>query len=124
MNEVVLDAFVKALVTTPGLRGCAAVEPDSGLVVARQGDSDESLWEAAVEYWRMQSRLHRHFASLGELRAAVMHHQRGALAVFPCKAASPLLIVCLGALRGTDWASVQQQVLDLSHAIRPPARAC
>lgn len=110
MKPHILSETLQALAGTRGLRGCAAVEPESGLVLTRVGEGDDRLWEAAVDYWRMYRRLEDYFQPLGPLGAAVMYHHGGVLAVLPCAADPPLLVVCLGEHRAVDWTLVQRQI--------------
>lgn len=114
MRYQLLEEALQALAGAPGLRGCAAVEPDSGLVLARAGEGDERLWEAAIDYWRMYRRLQDYFEPLGSLGAAVMYHAHGVLAVLPCAAQPPLLVVCLAGHGAADWIAVQRQIRALS----------
>ncbi|XAH23681.1 hypothetical protein AAFF27_00385 [Xylophilus sp. GW821-FHT01B05] len=121
MKQAALRSALERLVTLAGIRGCALVESESGLVLLHHGEGEEALWEAAVDYWRMHHRLQAHFAALGPLSAAVMYHVRGALAVMPCQASPPLLVICVGELRQTDWVSAQKQVRALSQQLAAPS---
>ena len=57
------------------------------------------------------------FTELGPLRAAVMHHASGLLAILPCSSEPELLLVAHGAQKDVDWRAWQQQVRQIAQLI-------
>lgn len=113
MGQRIINAMQALLDATEGVQACALVEAHSGLVWHRCGEQppeDQLLWEAAIDYWRLHERSSRHFASLGPLEAAALHHRQGVLAIFPCRHDTELLMVCRANHRGVDWRGWQQQI--------------
>lgn len=119
----IAEALHEMAATTPGIDACALVQADSGLVWHAAGHSQKSerLWEAAIDYWRLQTRQHENFESLGPLGAAVMYHAFGVLAVVPCTQDPDLMVVCVGRHASVDWTNWQRKVRDLALLIRQPA---
>lgn len=109
MNRQALTAAMAELASLEGLQGCALVEAGSGLVWASYGDLADaaSLWEAAVDYWRLHERNRGHFEALGELRAAVMYHAAAILTVMRCSPEHELLLVAAGRYEAVDWRRLQ-----------------
>lgn len=97
------------LAALEGLQGCALVEAGSGLPWATYGELGDaaSLWEAAIDYWRLHERHRPHFQPLGELRAAVMYHSAAILTVMRCTAEPDLLLVAAGRYERVDWRRLQ-----------------
>jgi hypothetical protein len=70
------------------------------------------------------AKLERHqqvFTELGPLRAAVMHHASGLLAILPCTSEPELLVVAHGAQKNVDWRAWQEQVRQVGQLIRDNA---
>jgi len=106
---------------TPGVSACALVDATSGLVWHRCGEQpaeNELLWEAAIDYWRLHERQSSHFASLGELGAAVMYHHEGVLAILPCRQDTGLLVVCRASHKDVDWRGWQKRVRQLAACLK------
>jgi hypothetical protein len=122
-----LSEELGALAALEGVKSCALVDSQSGLVWHAVGTEPaaEELWEAAIDYWRLHGRSHTHFAALGELGAAVLYHRhampchampchavpcRAVLAIIPCAARSDLLVVCIASHQGMNWRDWQRRV--------------
>jgi hypothetical protein len=120
MANRIAEHMQRIMDATPGVTACALVDATSGLVWHRCGDqstAEETQWEAAVDYWRLHARQHEHFASLGDLGAAVMYHRQGVLAILPCRNDTGLLVVCRANHQGVDWRGWQKRVRELSNDI-------
>ena len=119
MNHLSLTQAVAELSKLQGMRGCALVESVSGLVWAVHGElaASDSLWEAAVDYWRLHTRNQAHFESLGALRAAVMYHSTCILTVFRCTTEPDLLLVAAGIYETVDWRELQRMNRKLGELI-------
>ena len=119
MNHLSLTQAVAELSKLQGMRGCALVESVSGLVWAVHGElaASDSLWEAAVDYWRLHTRNQAHFESLGALRAAVMYHGTCILTVFRCTTEPDLLLVAAGIYETVDWRELQRMNRKLGELI-------
>ncbi|NDY92898.1 hypothetical protein [Ideonella livida] len=121
MKAQVLAQVLQDMVgEAPGVLGCALVEAGSGLLWQRAGQDfgPHLVWEAAVDYWRLQERLHGHFEPLGPLGAATLHHRLGVVVVLPCVPEHPLLLVAVGRHREVDWAAWQHLNLRLAALLR------
>jgi len=117
MPHRIAEHLQRMLDSTEGVVACALVDATSGLVWHRCGPEsagDETLWEAAVDYWRLYGRQRGHFEVLGELGAAVMYHQHGVLAVLPCRHETELLMVCRAEHQAVDWRGWQRRVRKLA----------
>ena len=112
MQIEVIEKEIKALINEPGVQASALLDGGSGFIwhSASHGMVEPPNWEAAVDYWRLHNRMREHFASLGDLGAAVMYHRKAVLAVFPCGRHQELLVACMAKHAGVDWSSVQRRV--------------
>ncbi len=112
MKEQILREELGSLAALNGVKSCALVDSQSGLVWHAVGTepADQPLWEAAIDYWRLHGRSNAHFAALGELGAAVLYHRNAVLAIIPCAARSELLVVCIASHQGMDWRDWQRRV--------------
>lgn len=112
MKEQILQKELGALAGLSGVKSCALVDSQSGLVWYAVGTQpgEQPLWEAAIDYWRLYGRSNTHFAELGPLGAAVLYHKHSVLAIIPCSAQSELLVVCIAAHEGMDWRDWQRRV--------------
>lgn len=107
-----------ALVAAPGVKSCAVIDVDTGMVLQVAGAGGaESQWEAAVEYWRLHRRIRQHFEALGELGAVVMHHRLGKLVLLPLNAGSELVLACIADERGVDWPGWQRAVRTIAQRL-------
>jgi hypothetical protein len=124
MDSARLTAEVDRMATQTGIVGCALVDADTGLVWHAAGSmkQSDSVWEAAVDYWRLHDRQKLHFEKLGALRAAVMYHNGGVLAIFPCCEDPEVLLVAMGLHKSVDWHQWQQRVRELGDLVRGSAR--
>ena len=121
MNQAAIAKTLAEMVAaSPGVRACALVEAESGLIWHCVGARPEfdPLWEASADYWRMHSRLRSHFEVLGDLGGAVMYHRLGILAIMPCITEPALLVVCVGENGKVDWGRWQQKIRALSVLIQ------
>jgi hypothetical protein len=122
-----LTTLIAQLASLPGLRGCALVDADAGFVWGAQGElaHRHGLWEAATDFWRLQTRHAAHFADLGQFGGAVMHHTAGMLVVFPCCREPALLCVAVGREGAVDWINLQRKAASVGRLIaagvEPPA---
>jgi hypothetical protein len=102
-----------------GIRGCALVDASSGLVwYAVMQEPHDGLWEAAVDYWRLHSRLSHHFEVMGELGGVAAYHRGGMLTLLPCLREPDVLLVSLADNRTVDWMSWQKYARRLGQSIR------
>ena len=112
VKEKILSEELGALAALEGVKSCALVDSQSGLVWHAVGTEPaaEELWEAAIDYWRLHGRSYTHFAALGELGAAVLNHLHAVPAIIPCAARSDLLVVCIASHQGMNWRDWQRRV--------------
>ncbi len=105
-----LAQAVGALAERPGIRGCALVEADSGMVWTAHGElaDNASLWEAASDHWRLHGRHAAHFDCLGGFIAVALYHAQGLIAVFRCATDPELLFIAVGQHRAVDWPTLQR----------------
>ena len=102
-----------------GIRGCALVDSSSGLVWYEVMPlPHEGLWEAAVDYWRLHSRLTQHFSMMGDLGGVTAHHRGGMLTLLPCLRDPDVLLVSLAENSTVDWTSWQVQARKLGQCIQ------
>ncbi len=106
----------------PGLEGCALVDAGTGLVWHASGfsASDERVWEAAIDYWRLYERQKVQFTGLGPLGAAAMYHTAGMLVVLPCCTDPDVLLVLHGRHRSVDWIALQRMARALGELLQSP----
>lgn len=123
VSSQTLAELVSQLAALRGLRGCALVEAEAGLVWTAQGElaNRDALWEAASDFWRLQMRNARHFADLGDFGAAVMHHSDGMLALFRCCRDPDLLFVAVGRQGSVDWIGLQRKAAEIGRIVSAPA---
>ncbi len=114
------QALESLLAQAPGVQGCALVDAGSGLLWERAGVDFGShlVWEAAVDYWRLQERLHAHFEPLGDLAAATLHHREGVVVLLPCVPEHHLLLVAVARHRAVDWQQWQRLCASLAQTLR------
>ena len=122
MNQQALaDLLAQLLAASPGVRGCAVVDADSGFIWHRCGPDtshlNDPLWEAAAEYWRLHRRLRPHFTELGDLGAAVLYHHQAVLAVLPCQRDPDVLVICRAEHSKVDWRAWQRGISSLGHRL-------
>ncbi|MCZ8256476.1 MAG: hypothetical protein O9327_12525 [Polaromonas sp.] len=118
MSQLEINRLLGVLASQPGVQGCALVDPDTGMVWYHAGELPdiERTGEAAVEFWRVQSRLSSHFAKLGALRSAACAFVNGTIALFPCLP-SPLVLVCIASKQEIDWAQWGESALALKKVL-------
>jgi hypothetical protein len=112
VKEQILREELGVLAALPGVKACALVDSHSGLVWHSVGGDtvDQTLWEAASDYWRLHGRSQGHFTSLGDLGAALLYHRLAVLAIVPCAARSDLVVACIASHGGVDWREWQRRV--------------
>ncbi|MCY7314257.1 MAG: hypothetical protein LH480_01120 [Rubrivivax sp.] len=109
---------LNTLCAAPGVKGCAVIDTDNGMVLHAAGARGaEAQWEAAVEYWRLHGRIRNHFEELGELGAVVMHHRLGKLVLLPLGTGSALVLACIADERGVDWQHWQHAVRQIAQRL-------
>ncbi|HEY4068961.1 MAG TPA: hypothetical protein VGM74_18795 [Burkholderiaceae bacterium] len=120
MSLDVIRGRLDQMAAESGVRGCALVDAATGMIwlASTNAALHLSIWEAAVDYWRLHERHKRLFTELGPLRAAVMHHASGLLAILPCTSEPELLLVAHGAQKRVDWRAWQEQVRQIGQLIR------
>jgi hypothetical protein len=123
MSIEVIRAELDRMAARSGVHGCALVDAATGMIWLASANTPLhlSIWEAAVDYWRLHERHKRLFTELGPLRAAVMHHASGLLAILPCSSEPDLLLVAHGAQKNVDWRAWQEQVRQVGQLIRDNA---
>lgn len=106
-----LDAMAKI----SGVRSCALVEVEAGMVWHHAGSEHDAqnFAEAASDYWRLYRRLAGQFETLGELKASVLVHARGRLTLLPC-GRDMLLFALTHNQSPPDWRQWQEQARQLA----------
>ena len=114
-----LSQAVDTLAQRPGIRGCALVEADSGMVWTAPGElaAQASLWEAASDHWRLHRRHAAHFGCLGDFIAVALYHADGLIAVFRCAADPELLFIAVGQHRAVDWPTLQRMGMRIGELV-------
>ncbi|MCA0324944.1 MAG: hypothetical protein LCH89_04985 [Proteobacteria bacterium] len=110
-----LREALDAMGAITGLEGCALVEIDAGMVWHHAGriEGMQTFAEAASDYWRLHRRLAGQFQDLGDLRASVLMHSRGRLAMLPC-GTGMLLVTLTRQTADLDWAAWQRKAQELA----------
>lgn len=118
MSKVEINRLLGVLASHPGIKGCALVDSDTGMVWYHAGDLPdlEKTGEAAVEFWRVQTRLSPHFAALGALQSAAYSFLNSTIALFPCLP-NPLVLVCIASKQAIDWARWGESALSLKQVL-------
>lgn len=90
-----VQAAIEELGQFPGMDGCALVDAETGMPWHHAGSAAgvERVAEAAIEFWRVQTRLSRHFEGMGHLQSAAYSFSNRVVALFPCGEAPPLVLV-------------------------------
>lgn len=119
-----VERDVRELGHFPGVDGCALVDADTGMVWVHGGDMQaiEQLGEAAIEFWRVQRRLASHFAPFGPLQSTAYSFADRVVALFPCLATPPLVLVCVARKKGIDWPRWGAAVAELKTKLASTAR--
>lgn len=105
MSNPLVQALVDRLAAFAGVRGCALVDADTGMVwyYAGQLPGIERLGEASVEFWRVQLRQSSYFEQFGPLESAAHSFANQVIALFPCSHKPPLIAVCVADKAGISW---------------------
>jgi len=118
MKAQTLRHELDAMAALPGVEGCALVEIEAGMVwhtAGHRGDM-QTLSEAASDYWRLYTRLDRHFTELGDMRASAFMHAKGSITLLPC--GKGMLLVALTDGKSTvDWSQWQRKAKDLAKLV-------
>ena len=104
-NTAQVIAHLQALADFPGIDGCALVESATGMAwhVAGNYPELERIGEAAIEFWRVQSRLSAHLMTLGTLQSVAYSFSNRVVALFPCSDQAGLVLVCVAAKGDVGW---------------------
>jgi hypothetical protein len=86
MNKELVSAELAHLAATPGVRLCALVDSQTGMVWLSEGHKDgmEALLEAARDYWRVHMRHGTAFRALGPALGVTVRHEAAVLNLSPC----------------------------------------
>lgn len=105
-NTTRVMARLQKLAAFPAIDGCALVEVSTGMAwhVAGNHPELERVGEAAIEFWRVQTRLSEHLAVLGPLKSAAYSFANRVVALFPCSDDPALVLVCVAAKGPVAWA--------------------
>lgn len=97
-----------------GLDGCALADAETGMVWHAAGavEGVEGLSEAAVDFWRLRTRLAGTLDPLGQLQALVLMHALRRLTIVGC-GPSLLLVVLSGRDARVDWDGWKRSVAEL-----------
>lgn len=123
-------AQLQKLADFPAIDGCALVEVDTGMAWHVAGDHPEleRVGEAAIEFWRIQTRLTQHLGDLGALKSAAYSFENRVVALFPCCEDPALVLVCVARKGPVDWAiwgrEVEQLRRELLDMRAPPPEVC
>lgn len=119
INKDSLAQAVGGLAARPGIRGCALVEAETGMVWTAHGElaDQASLWEAAADHWRLHVRNAAHFDCLGRFAAVATYHVDGVMAVFRCASDPELLFIAVGRHRAVDWPTLQRMGLRVGEMV-------
>jgi hypothetical protein len=106
-NSTQVMAQLHLLADHPGIDGCALVEVATGMAwhVAGRYPELERIGEAAIEFWRIQTRLTAHLGTLGELQSAAYSFSNRVVALFPCCEEPGLVLVCVAAKGDVAWSA-------------------
>lgn len=124
IDRAALAEAVEDVSRRPGIRGCAVVDASAGMIWTAHGElaPNQSLWEAAVDHWRLHLRNQAHFDCLGRFGAVATYHADGVLALFRCSSEPELLFVAVGRHREVDWPTLQKLGLGIGRLLSPEAR--
>ena len=105
-NTVQVMARLQKLADFPAIDGCALVEVATGMAwhVAGNYPELERVGEAAIEFWRIHTRLSEHLGALGSLKSAAYSFESRVVALFPCSDDPALVLVCVAAKGPVAWA--------------------
>lgn len=119
INRDQLAQAVDSLATRPGIRGCALVDADTGMIWTAHGElaGNASMWEAAADHWRLHERNGSHFECLGRFGATAIYHADGVIAVFRCATDPNLLFIAVGRHRAVDWPTLQRMGLRVGEMV-------
>ena len=123
MTQPDIEAMVRDLGAFPGVDGCALVEAESGMVWFHGGDfpAIEQIGEAAIEFWRIQTRLSKNFKAMGPLRSAAYSFSTRVVALFPCADNPPLVLVCVAHKTNVAWGDWAKHTARLKDALAASA---
>lgn len=118
MSQAEINRMLGVLASHPGIRACALVDADTGMVWYHAGELPdiERTGEAAIELWRVQTRLSPYFSALGALQSAAYSFLNSTIALFPCLP-NPLVLVCIASKQSIDWAPWGENVKSLKKVL-------
>ncbi len=118
-NTTQVIARLQKLAAFPAIDGCALVEVATGMAwhVAGNYPQLERVGEAAIEFWRVHTRLTEHLNALGALNSAAYSFANRVVALFPCSSDPALVLVCVAAKGPVDWATWGAEVQALRHEL-------
>jgi hypothetical protein len=87
VNKDLITAELRYLASTPGVRLCALVDIQTGMVWLAEGRKEgmDGVLEAARDYWRVHQRLGASFEALGAAHAITVRHESAVLNLLPCE---------------------------------------
>ncbi len=120
-----VQAAIEELGQFPGMDGCALVDAETGMPWHHAGSAAgvERIAEAAIEFWRVQTRLSRHFEGMGHLQSAAYSFSNRVVALFPCGEAPPLVLVCIARKSDVSWAEWGKRAVWLRQLLKKLAPA-
>jgi hypothetical protein len=120
MSADAVQAAIEELGQFPGMDGCALVEAETGMPWYHAGSAAgvERIAEAAIEFWRVQTRLSRHFEGMGNLQSAAYSFSNRVVALFPCGETPPLVLVCIARKSDVSWAEWGKRAVSLRQLLK------
>jgi hypothetical protein len=100
-----IHAELTEMAAMPGVKGCALVEIESGMVWHTAGELQnfEEFGEAAVEFWRIYLRQERLLRTFGALRIATFVFEKTFLALTAFSHHTPPLLLVAATQQNVDW---------------------
>jgi hypothetical protein len=100
-----VHAELASMAAMPGVKACALVEIESGMVWHTAGDMQrfEEFGEAAVEYWRVYLRHEKIMRTFGHLRIATFIFEHTFLAMTAFSSHTPPLLLVAATRQDIDW---------------------
>lgn len=113
MNSAQIRQVIESMASLPGIHASALVDAEAGMVWHCSGQKEglDALAEAATDYWRLYTRLHKQFESLGDLQNCVMMHAHGMIAITPC--GGSMVVVAIAQRMQADWNQWQIKIREL-----------
>ena len=114
-----IAAILQDLSESPGISACVLSDVDSGMAIHHCGELPEleRIGEAAVEFWRVQTRLGSYFETLGPVSTVAYFFRDYLIALFPCQQQPPLVLICVAHKSSIDWQACRLGVSRLKKAL-------